>query len=75
MTRLRAGPSEVLIPRKDERFFSLQNFQTNCRALSQEAEQQGCDNDHTPPSQAKVNNEWSLYLFSPDTHSQHAMKL
>jgi len=75
VTRLWAGPSGVLIPRKDERFFFLQNFQTNCRALSQEAEQQGCDNDHTPPSHAKVNNEWSLYLYSPYTHFQHAMGL
>jgi len=56
-------------------FFPLQKFQTNCRALSQEAEQQGCDNDHTPPSHAKVNNEWSLYPYSPYTHSQHAMGL
>jgi len=73
-TRLQTGPSGVLIPRKDEIFF-LQNLQTNCRALSQEAEQQGCDTDHTPPSHAKVNNEWRLYPYSPYTHSQHAMGL
>lgn len=67
MTRLQAGPSGVLIPRKDERFFFLQNFQTNCRALSQEAEQQGCATDHTPSSHAKVSGEWRLRPYSP-TH-------
>jgi hypothetical protein len=56
-------------------FSFLQNFQTNCRALSQGAEQQGCDTDHIPTSHAKVNKEWGLYLCSPYTHSQHAMRL
>jgi hypothetical protein len=42
VTRLRAGPFGVLIPRKEKNFFFfLQNFQTNCRALSQKASNKG----------------------------------
>lgn len=74
VTKLWAGPPEVLISRMDD-FSFLQNFQTNCMALSQGAEQQGCDNDHIPPAHVKVNDEWSLYLYSPYTHSQHATGL
>jgi hypothetical protein len=63
------------IPGREEKFFLLRRAQTGRRvhtasywrpgALSLGALYLGCENDHVPPSSAKVKNVWSYNPPSP----------
>jgi hypothetical protein len=66
-TRLRAGRSVLRLPMEAKDFSLFQNVQTNFGthpASFQGVKLQELNANHSPPSSAKVKNEW-IYTFTP----------